>query len=153
MNNKLTIDRILDFCDVPQLFIARDAFETIYLCLLYDDYPSCKYTAIRISNNRLQSFLNGDGDLRELFDKPETPFEYFDVEYRDDDYYFEPHQSASVGEERLPLSGYKMSGDEHESVVVHIPVKDRNLLKDLVRKFGWACVFQFSFNFYNDIVA
>ena len=59
----------------------------------------------------------------------------------DDDYYFEPHQAASVGEERLPLSGYKMSGDEHEAVVVHIPVKDRNLLKDLVRKFGWACVF------------
>lgn len=141
MNNKLTIDRILDFCDVPQLFIARDAFDTIYLCLLYEDYPSCQYTAIRISTIRLQSFLNGDEDLRSLFDNPETPFEYFDVEYSDDNYYFEPHQAASVGEERLPLSGYKMSGDEHESVVVHIPVKDRNLLKDLVRKFGWACVF------------
>jgi hypothetical protein len=141
MNKILTIDRILDFCDVPQLFIARDAFDTIYLCLLYDDYPSCQYTAIRISNNRLQSFLNGGEDLRELFDNPETPFEYFDVEYRDDDYYFEPHQATSVGEERLPLSGYKMSGEEQEAVVVHIPVKDRNLLKDLVRKFGWACVF------------
>ena len=63
MNNKLTIDRILDFCDVPQLFIARDAFDTIYLCLLYDDEPSCLYTAIRISNSRLQSFLSGDEDL------------------------------------------------------------------------------------------
>ena len=140
MNNKLTIDRILDFCDVPQLFIARDAFDTIYLCLLYDDEASCRYTAIRISNSRLQSFLNGDEDLRNLFENPETPFEFFDVEYRDDNYYFELHQAAFVGEERLPLSGYKMSGDEHEAVVVHIPVKDRNLLKDLVRKFGWACV-------------
>lgn len=141
MNDKLTIERILDFYDVPQLFIARDAFDTIYLCLLYDDDPSCRYTAIRISNGRLQSFLNGDQDLRTLFDKPETPFEYFDVEYRDNEYYFEPHQSTSVGEERLPLSGYRMSGDEQEAVVVHIPVKDRNLLKDLVRKFGWACMF------------
>ena len=140
MNNKLTIDRILDFCDVPQLFIARDAFDTIYLCLLYEDEPSCQYTAIRISNNRLQEFLGGEKDLRELFDNPETSFEYFDVEYRDDDYYFEPHQSASVGEELLPLSGYKMSGDEQEAVVVRIPVKDRSLLKDIVRKFGWACV-------------
>ena len=140
MNNKLTIDRILDFCDVPQLFVARDAFDTIYLCLLYDDETSCQYTAIRISNNRLQLFPNGEEDLRNLYDNPETPFEYFDVEYRDDNYYFEPHQAAFVGEERLPLSGYKMSGDEHEVVVVHIPVKDRNLLKDLVRKFGWACV-------------
>ena len=141
MNNKLTIDRILDFCDVPQLFIARDAFDTIYLCLLYDDEPSCLYTAIRISNSRLQSFLSGEEDLRDLFANPETFAEYFDVEFHDGDYYFEPHQAASVGEERLPLSGYKMSSDEHESVVVHIPVKDRNLLKDLVRKFGWACVF------------
>ena len=140
MNNKLTIDRILDFCDVPQLFVARDAFDTIYLCLLYDDETSCQYTAIRISNNRLQLFPDGEEDLRNLYDNPETPFEYFDVEYRDDNYYFEPHQAAFVGEERLALSGYKMSGDEHEVVVVHIPVKDRNLLKDLVRKFGWACV-------------
>lgn len=140
MNNKLTIDRILDFCDVPQLFVARDAFDTIFLCLLYDDEPSCQYTAIRISSNRLQLFLSGEEDLRNLYDNPETPFEYFDVEYRDDNYYFEPHQAAFVGEERLPLPGYKMSGDEHEAVVVHIPVKDRNLLKDLVRKFGWACV-------------
>ena len=141
MNNKLTIDKIREFCDVPQLFVARDAFDTIYLCLLYDDEASCQYTAIRISSNRLQLFLNGEEDLRNLYDNPETPFEYFDVEYRDDNYYFEPHQAAFVGEERLPLSGYKMSGDEHEAVVVHIPVKDRNLLKDLVRKFGWACVF------------
>ena len=105
MNNKLTIDRILDFCDVPQLFVARDTFDTIYLCLLYDDEVSCRYTAIRISSNRLQLFLNGEEDLRNLYDNPETPFEYFDVEYRDDNYYFEPHQAAFVGEERLPLSG------------------------------------------------
>ena len=31
--------------------------------------------------------------------------------------------------------------DKQETVVVTIPVKDRNLLKELVRKFGWACVF------------
>ena len=27
----LRIDKILDFCDVPQLFVARDAFDTLYL--------------------------------------------------------------------------------------------------------------------------
>lgn len=30
--------------------------------------------------------------------------------------------------------------DQHESVVVTIPVSDRNLLRDLSRKFGWACM-------------
>jgi HTH-type transcriptional regulator/antitoxin HigA len=29
----------------------------------------------------------------------------------------------------------------HETVTVTIPVRDRNLLQELVRKFGWACVF------------
>ena len=141
MNDKLYIEKILDFYDVPQLFIARDVFETTYLCLLYEDEPSCRYTAIRISNERLLTFLSGETDLREMFDNPETPFEYFDVEYTDGNYLFKPHEAASVEEERLPLSGYRMSGDKQEAVVVHIPVSDRNLLKDLVRKFGWACVF------------
>ncbi len=31
--------------------------------------------------------------------------------------------------------------DMRETVAVTIPIKDRNLLKELVKKFGWACVF------------
>ena len=31
--------------------------------------------------------------------------------------------------------------NQHENVTVTIPVRDRNLLKEIVRKFGWACVF------------
>ena len=30
---------------------------------------------------------------------------------------------------------------KHETVAVTIPIHDRNLLQELVRKFGWACVF------------
>ena len=30
---------------------------------------------------------------------------------------------------------------KHEAVTITIPVQERNLLKVLVRKFGWACVF------------
>lgn len=29
MEDVLRIDKILDFCDVPQLFVARDAFDTL----------------------------------------------------------------------------------------------------------------------------
>ncbi|MBO5601266.1 MAG: hypothetical protein J5957_01485 [Prevotella sp.] len=140
MNNLLKIEKILDFCDVPQLFIARDAFDTMYLCLLYEDNPSCLYTAIKISSNRLDTFLSGQIDLRELFENPEVPFEYFDVEYSDNKYTFRPHQDTMVEETRLPLHGYKMNGNEQENVIVQIPVQDRGLLKELVRKFGWACV-------------
>lgn len=32
-------------------------------------------------------------------------------------------------------------GSEQETVALTIPIKDRNLLRELVRRFGWACVF------------
>jgi plasmid maintenance system antidote protein VapI len=31
--------------------------------------------------------------------------------------------------------------NQRETVAVTIPVRDRNLLQELVRKFGWACMF------------
>ena len=31
--------------------------------------------------------------------------------------------------------------NQHETVALTIPIRDRNLLQELVRKFGWACVF------------
>ena len=30
--------------------------------------------------------------------------------------------------------------NQHETIAVTIPIRDRNLLRELVRKFGWACV-------------
>lgn len=30
--------------------------------------------------------------------------------------------------------------EQHETIAVTIPVRDRNLLQELVRRFGWACV-------------
>lgn len=31
--------------------------------------------------------------------------------------------------------------NQRETVAVTIPIRDRNLLQELVRKFGWVCVF------------
>ena len=61
MKDVLRIEKILDFCDAPQLFVARDAFDTLYLCLLYEDEPTYRYTGIRISARRLDAFLAGQG--------------------------------------------------------------------------------------------
>ena len=30
--------------------------------------------------------------------------------------------------------------NQHETVVLTIPVQDRNLLREIVRRFGWVCV-------------
>ena len=35
----------------------------------------------------------------------------------------------------------KSSNKQNETVSITIPVKDHNLLREIVRRFGWACVF------------
>jgi len=41
----------------------------------------------------------------------------------------------------LDMANIAERGNQRETVSVTIPVRDRNLLQELVRKFGWACVF------------
>ena len=140
METKLMIDQILDYCDVPQLFTARDAFDTLYLCLLYEDSPICRYTGIRTSSKRLSEFLNGKHDLRFLFVHPEQCGEYFDISLQSNEYHKEVLNEHILQEDKLPAEGYYMVGNTRENVVVNIPMNDRSLLKELVRKFGWACM-------------
>ncbi len=40
----------------------------------------------------------------------------------------------------LDAAGIVDRENQKETIPVTIPVKDRNLLKEIVRKFGWACV-------------
>lgn len=140
MKEFLKIERILDYCDVPQLFVARDVFDTIYICLLYDDEPICRYTAVRISSGRLNAFLTGQIDLRMLFVEPEKPNEYFDIVFSEGTYQKALSSEITLTEDKLPAVGYTFSGEENENVIVSIPIKDRNLLSEIVRKFGWACM-------------
>ncbi|MGI6223851.1 MAG: DUF6575 domain-containing protein [Prevotella sp.] len=105
MTNILRLDKILDFYDVPQLFIARDKFEALYICLLYEDEPLCRYTAVRISGKRLSDFLTGNVDLREIFVNPENKGEYFDVAFSDNEYQIMPLSVSQLPEERLLEQG------------------------------------------------
>ena len=42
----------------------------------------------------------------------------------------------------LESAGSSIAEDkQHETFTVTIPVRDRSLLQELVRRFGWACVF------------
>ena len=122
------------------MLTARDCFDTLYLCLLYEDTPECKYTAIRISSKRLQDFCIGKKDLRSLFISPESNLEYFDVRYSNDSLVLDSKISTTISEERLPDEGYYLETSGKESIVVNIPVKDKGLFTELVRKFGWACM-------------
>ena len=140
MNNELRIDKILDYYDEPQLFIARDMFDAQYICLLYADDEKPKYTAVKISNTKLTDFLSGKVDLRQLFVSPEMKGEYYEVVGNDDHLSITPLECATLPEERLPDSDYTLDADTQESITVHLPIKDHGLFTELVRKFGWACM-------------
>jgi plasmid maintenance system antidote protein VapI len=40
----------------------------------------------------------------------------------------------------LDAAGITERDSQKETIPVTIPIQDRNLLKEIVRKFGWACV-------------
>lgn len=138
--SKLKVDSILEYYDNPQLLTARDCFDTLYLCLLYEDTPECKYTAIRISSKRLQDFCMGKKDLRSLFLSPEGDKAYFNVRGADNNLVLDLKINTTIPEDRLPDEGYYLETSGKESIVVNIPVKDKGLFTEIVRKFGWACM-------------
>lgn len=124
----LKVDSILEYYDNPQLLTARDCFDTLYLCLLYEDTPECKYTAIRISSKRLQDFCMGKKDLRSLFLSHEGNLEYFDVRCSDNTLALDSKTSTTISEERLPDDGYYLETSGKKSIVVDIPVDNKNKL-------------------------
>lgn len=140
MSNELIVDKILDYYDEPQLFIARDMFGTQYICLLYADEGKSRYTAIKISNGRLSDFLAGKVDLRRLFLSPEIKGDYYEVVNDGDHLYITPFNGDTLPEDRLQESGYTLDADTKEFITLHLPIKDHGLFTELIRKFGWACM-------------
>lgn len=78
-NLKLT--KILDFYDVPEVFIATDIMGTRYMCLRnsYSEDEGFVYIAVQISENRLDDYISRRIDLRTLYTKPEVDNSYFKV--------------------------------------------------------------------------
>lgn len=136
MITKLEIERILDFYDVPQLFLGRDVVGTKYLCLLYNDEDCCRYVAIRISSERLKTFLAKAIDLRSLLIAPEISDDYYIVSYYDDYYHLEKYiHVGALPEDMLPDEGYFFDGEnddtsiiceaiEHKHPVIHLGFED-----------------------------
>ena len=139
MEDVLRIDKILYFCDVPQLFVAREGEGEVTVGG-DDDETVYRYTGIRISTRRLESFLAGKADLRLLYLQPENEHEYYDVVFQSGEYQKTLLKESVLLEDKLPAEVYVLSGEKRENVVINLPIKDRSLLAELVRKFGWACM-------------
>lgn len=139
-SNILTMDKLLEFVDVPQLFLARDKFDTQYLCLLYEDEPTCKYTAVKISPEQFSLFIQKKTDLRTLYVTPELAGEYFDVEYNDNSYVITRCSYNVIPEDRLPMSDYYFDDTDLENITVQVPKKDKPLFLRLLRHRGWVAM-------------
>lgn len=134
------MDKLLEFVDVPQLFLARDKFDTQYLCLLYEDEPTCKYTAVKISPEQFSLFIQKKTDLRTLYVTPELAGEYFDVEYSDNSYVITRCSYNVIPEERLPMSDYYFDDTDLENITVQVPKKEKPLFLRLLRHRGWVAM-------------
>lgn len=136
--NLITPIRILEYVDCPQLFLARDMFDTQYLCLLYTDEPSCQYVAIRISNDRFAAFCQRQVDLRSLFISPEFEGEYFNVAFANQGYAINRMTNSQLPEDMLPDEGYLFDSSDSVNVTISIPRREQNLLLNLIRRHGWV---------------
>jgi hypothetical protein len=73
MKLKLEVSETLIWHDGPQLFVANDSIDGLYLCLATGDgtTDTPQFIAVAISPMRLQSFKLGKTDLHDIFKSPE----------------------------------------------------------------------------------
>lgn len=139
----LILKKTIEFYDVPQLFVANDALNINYLCLLYDNKNGYEYIAVQLSELRLHSFLCGDFDLRKAYTEPEQDNSIFHITVK------EQHISADkillpeeIKPEMLPDAGYYCEvadeGNEVDTLQIDIPVKDRTLFANMAQRMGWT---------------
>lgn len=116
MKRTVEIETLLEFYDVPQLFIAKDKADTRFMCVLYEDEGVCKYLAVRASFDKLNRFMGGGIDLRALILAPELEDEYFIVTFQNNEYEIRSFHGV-LKEEMLPEEGYLFSGDWDEYLI------------------------------------
>lgn len=136
MTKYLNISQILVYYDYPEIFIAVDNVGTNYLCLLVaTDNEQTNYITTAISNKRLSSFINGNTDLRDIFEEPEIK-QWFTFNQVIDTIEATEWNEAFLPQEFLPEKGFlyhkQLQGDElilnevieKRNAVVHLAVSD-----------------------------
>lgn len=111
---RLRLTEILDFYDVPQLFVAMDAVGTSYLCLVhdYDADGRSLCIAVNISQERLNDLVTGHLDLRQIYLAPEQA--WFDV-IDDGKTIVARLRTAAPTEDMLPEEGYFLDFAKREN--------------------------------------
>ncbi len=108
-------DLILFHTDAPDLVLARDEFNTAYLCLLLRlDAEGHYYFAVKISSGRLSDLRNGKIDLRTAFKTPEQPIYFRGHVPPDEKVAISLEPVSEVPEDWFPREGFLLSAFEDE---------------------------------------
>lgn len=117
----LKLIRILEFYDIPQIFIAKDAVDINYLCLLYDHKSDVGYLYLgrQISFNRLDDYIKGHIDLRSIYTEPEIDNSLYSI-YVKDGTIKADLMNDPISDDMLPEQGYFNSfGDEEDEELIY----------------------------------
>lgn len=116
MKQIIQIEQILEYYDVPQVFVGSDIFGAKYISMLFDDTIEYTYLAILISKERLHEYLSKKVDLRSLFISPEIEHNYKIIIYNEAK--FEVTDTiTTISEEMLPKEGFYCDDIYNDSII------------------------------------
>jgi hypothetical protein len=144
---QLRLLQILEHYDVPQILTAVDATGTRYLCVLYDNSEDkgYKYLGVQLSENRLQSFISGQLDLRDAYLHPEVENALYIVDVKNETLMATEMSGAQdLNENMLPEVGYFYDESDMDNIStasdtyqLEVPISDRTTFSTLVSRMGW----------------
>ena len=129
---KLRIIRILEYYDVPQLFIAEDAIGVRFLCLLYDiaNDGELKIIGVTVSAEKLNDFVKGHIDLLTMLTSPELEDSIFHVHMKEEGIYAEQYNGV-LDSSMLPDEGYfyNDSLNENEEMLARASITNKPVIR------------------------
>lgn len=129
---KLRIIRILEYYDVPQLYIAEDVLGVRYLCLLYDveENGELKVIGVAVSKDKLNDFIKGHIDLLTMYTSPELEDSIFHIHMKEEGIYAEQYHGI-LDPSMLPDEGYfyNDSLNENEEMLARASVTNKPVIR------------------------
>lgn len=110
----LRLTKILEYYDVPQLFLAIDQLNSNFVCMMTEFIAGTGYIyfAVQVSESKLRDFLLGEVDLRQLYISPEVEDAYFRVVVHNQIISAESFSRDNITESILPDEGYYYEEDD-----------------------------------------
>jgi hypothetical protein len=118
MNKKIKYIRSLIYYDYPQLFVAKDDVDLLYLCMVYDEKEDgIDYVAVPVSKKVYADYIEGLIDLRQVYESPEIDDYYYfsSSDINTETGYYLATLEGHILQEYLPDSGLFHIEDEDET--------------------------------------